>query len=243
VTKTPPRDRVDRIVRSGLHQAEQAPTERIAGRLPAGVRARLLALVQVPDANVDEADPSVLALIKAATGNVSLSSMLTEVSRLEAVRALGLPVGLFADVPPKVLAGWRARAAVGSPSHLRGHGDELTVTLLAALMHCRTWEITDALVTLLLRTVHAIEARADRRTTKQLVAEFKWVQARRTCCSGSLRPRPRGRTTRCGRWCSRSSARTTCATWSRSTRRPGRRTGAPCRRLVGRRTPTTTARA
>ena len=46
---------------------------------------------------------SVLALIKAATGNVSLSSMLTEVSRLEAVRAVGLPVGLFADVAPKVL--------------------------------------------------------------------------------------------------------------------------------------------
>lgn len=44
-----------------------------------------------------------LALIKAAIGNVSLSSMLTEVSRLEAVRAVGLPVGLFADVAPKVL--------------------------------------------------------------------------------------------------------------------------------------------
>jgi hypothetical protein len=61
---------------------------------------------------------------------------------------------------------------VESPSHLRGHGDELTVTLLAA------WEITDALVTLLLRTVHAIEARADRRVTKQLVAEFKRAQGK-----------------------------------------------------------------
>ena len=101
--ESPTPDRVDRIVRSGLHQAEQALTERIAGRLPAGVRARLLALVQVPDADVDEADPSVLALIKAATGNVSLSWMLTEVSWLEAVRAVGLPVGLFADVAPKVL--------------------------------------------------------------------------------------------------------------------------------------------
>src|SRR6185437_4668385 len=34
------------------------------------------------DADVDEADPSVLALIKAAIGNVSLSSMLTGVSRV-----------------------------------------------------------------------------------------------------------------------------------------------------------------
>jgi len=161
--ESPTPDRVERIVRSGLHQAERALAERVAGRLPVEVRARLLALVQVPDTDVDEADPSVLALIKVATGNVSLSSMLTEISRLEAVRAVGLPAGLFADVAPKVLAGWRARAAVESPSHLREHSDELTVTLLAALVHCRTWEITDALVTLLLRTVHAdvLEFRCD----------------------------------------------------------------------------------
>jgi hypothetical protein len=68
----PPRvDEIHELVYRGV-------TERIAGRLPAGVRARLLALLQVPGADV-------------------------EVSRLEAVRAVGLPVGLFADVAPKVL--------------------------------------------------------------------------------------------------------------------------------------------
>ena len=41
----PTPDRVERIVRSGLHQAEKILTVRIAGRLPAEVRARLLALV------------------------------------------------------------------------------------------------------------------------------------------------------------------------------------------------------
>lgn len=65
--------------------------------------------------------------------------------------------------------------AVESPSHLREHSGELTLTLLAALAYCRTWEVTDAPVTLLLWIVHAIEARADRRVTKQLVAEFKRV--------------------------------------------------------------------
>jgi hypothetical protein len=104
--------------------------------------------------------------------------MLTEISRLEAVRAVGLPGGLFGDVAPKVLAAWRARAAVESPSHLREHPEALTLTLLAALVHCRTWEITDALVTLLIRIVHGIGARADRRVTNQLVAEFKRVHGK-----------------------------------------------------------------
>ena len=48
-------------------------------------------------------------------GNVSLESMLTEIDKLRAVRAVGLPPALFADVAPKVVAGWRARAAVESP--------------------------------------------------------------------------------------------------------------------------------
>ena len=175
----PTPDRVERIVRSGLHQAEKILTARISARLPAEVRARLLALVSGDAGEGDsEADPGLLALIKASAGNVSLASMLTEISRLEAVRAIGLPAGLFADVAPKVVAAWRARAAMESPSHLRDHGDEMTVTLLAALVYCRTWEITDALVTLLLRVVHSIGARADRRVTRQLVAEFRRVHGK-----------------------------------------------------------------
>jgi hypothetical protein len=43
-----------------------------------------------------------------------------------------LPGDLFADVAPRVLAGWRARVMVESPSHLRDHPEPLTLTLLAA---------------------------------------------------------------------------------------------------------------
>jgi hypothetical protein len=39
---------VEKIVRSGLHQAEKILAEQIANRLPATVRARLLSLVAVP---------------------------------------------------------------------------------------------------------------------------------------------------------------------------------------------------
>ena len=46
-----------------------------------------------------------LALVKAAPGTVSLETMLTEIEKLEAVRAVGLPVGLFSDVTPRC---WRA---------------------------------------------------------------------------------------------------------------------------------------
>jgi hypothetical protein len=158
----PTAGRVDRIVRSALRQAEVTVTCRIASRLPASTALRLEALVSGSGVAGDEAD-SVLALVKSDPGNVSLESMLTEIKKLRAVRAIGLPPGLFADVAPRVLAGWRSRASLESPSHLRDHPVELRVTLLAALLHTREREITDTLVDLLISTVHRINALSFRR--------------------------------------------------------------------------------
>jgi len=168
----PAAGRVDRVVRSALYQAEQMLAARIVGRLSVETAARLRALVAVEVPDDDAGEDSVLALIKSVPGNVSLDSMLTEIRKL---RAVGLPAGLFADVAPRVLATWRARAAVESPSHLRDHAEPLMLTLLAALLHSRLREITDTLVELLISTVHRIGARADKRVTEELVNAFKRV--------------------------------------------------------------------
>ena len=56
--------------------------------------------------------------------------MLVEISKLEAIRAIGLPANLFASIAPNVVAGWRARAAVESPVHLREHPQPTKVALL-----------------------------------------------------------------------------------------------------------------
>jgi hypothetical protein len=96
----------------------------------------MLALIAAGDD--DEAgDPSVLASIRSDVGNVSLSTMLTEIAKLEAVRAVGLHVDVFAHVTPEVVIAWHGRAAVESPSHLRDHPSDVTLTLLSALLYCR----------------------------------------------------------------------------------------------------------
>ncbi|MFI0450127.1 DUF4158 domain-containing protein [Actinomadura sp. 6N118] len=152
----PASGRISRIAASALHSAEVAWSVRIASRLSAETIRRICALVGIDDgaeAETDDEDDAaqddaaeataedddggssgLLALIKSAPGNVSLESMMTEIGKLEAVRSIGLPPGLFADVVPKVLAAWRARAAVEAPSHMRTHPRELTVLLLAALV-------------------------------------------------------------------------------------------------------------
>ena len=127
---------------------------------------------------VDDEDPDLLRMIKAAPGPVSLASMLTEIDKLTAIGYFSLPEGLFRDVAPRVLKEWRNQAMTESPSHLRDHPADLQVAPLAALLFCRRREITDTLVNLLISTVHRIGARAERRVTTELVNAFRRVQGK-----------------------------------------------------------------
>ncbi|MGH3844586.1 MAG: hypothetical protein ACRDS0_24540, partial [Pseudonocardiaceae bacterium] len=120
----------------------------------------------------------VFAAIREEPGNVSVRTIEREVFKLGAIKAVGLPGDLFGDIAPGVVLAWRARVAAEAPSHLREHPNELKVTLLAAYLHCRQTEIIDALVDLLLTTVHRINAHADTKVTKEFVAELKRVSGK-----------------------------------------------------------------
>ncbi|MGH7747400.1 MAG: hypothetical protein ACREQ5_21970 [Candidatus Dormibacteria bacterium] len=67
-----------------------------------------------------------------------------------------------------------------SPSHLRSHPVPLKLTLLAALLVTRERQITDALVDLLIATVHRIDSRAEKKVTKELIREFQRVAGKET---------------------------------------------------------------
>ncbi|HEV7806481.1 MAG TPA: DUF4158 domain-containing protein [Solirubrobacteraceae bacterium] len=174
----PTPDRVSEITRSALHRAEQTLLGLIAARVDAATIERLEALIAVSDDDDDVED--VLALIKAAPGNVSLDTMLVEIAKLEAIRAIGLPCDLFADVAPTVVAGWRARAMVESPSHLREHPLPTKLALLCALLVLREREVTDTLAQLLISTIHRINAHAEQKVVAEFVKDFRRVRGKDT---------------------------------------------------------------
>lgn len=103
-------------MRSALHQAEEILFARVTGRLTPEVVARLETLVAAAaDDDEDHEGPEVRALINADPGGVSLATMLGEIAKLEALRAIGLPADLFADVAP-----WSSRpGAPALPSRRR----------------------------------------------------------------------------------------------------------------------------
>jgi TnpA family transposase len=170
----PSSGRLDRMVRAALSRAEDAAVARVAGRLPVSVRSSVETLV---GEGLDEssAELSTWSWLKASPGNVSLETMLVEIEKLRRVREVDLPTGLFDEIPLGLVSEWRRVAGVESPSHLLRRSEESRLVLVATLLRARERELTDTLVDLFIATVHRINARADRRVTKELTEAFKRV--------------------------------------------------------------------
>ena len=113
--------------------------------------------------------PSLLAVLKSDPGRLGMNSLISEAAKLEQLRQLELPVNLFEGISNKVLQIYKQRVAVEPPRELRRHPQLRRYTLLSAFCYLRIQEITDKLVELLIQIIHRINARAERRVTKELL--------------------------------------------------------------------------
>jgi Domain of unknown function (DUF4158) len=165
--------RVERLIGAARSACEARFCERTVARLGEERVKRLTALVETAEA--DGPGRGLLAKLKVDPGRISLETLLREIDKLTAVRALGLPADLFADALEKLVDAWRARAARSYPSDLRASAAPVRLTLLAALCWVRQAELTDALVELLIGLVHKINARAEKKVGRELTADLKRV--------------------------------------------------------------------
>ena len=166
----PAEGQVERVVASALRRFEEAFAADVAARLGPGMCARLEELA---------GQEGQLAAVKADPGPLGLDTLLAEIAKLSAVRAAGLPAGLFAEDSGRIVAAWRARAARMFPSDFAQCSRPVRCTLLATLCWTRQTEIIDGLVDLLTGLIHRIGARAERRVEKELIGELAGVPGKR----------------------------------------------------------------
>lgn len=180
----PTSERVGRIVRGAVRAYEDRLHGAIYARLPPEVRERLDALLQPPPAGTEaggEDSPAaagaraLLNFVRGDPGRAGVASVTRGLERLEAIRLVGLPANLFASVLPHEVELCRRRVAVQPPSDLRRLPKPARLAWLAAYVHLRGRSLTDDLVELLVETVHAIGARAERRVEQQAIGELKRV--------------------------------------------------------------------
>jgi Domain of unknown function (DUF4158)/Tn3 transposase DDE domain len=179
----PTLDRIERLVRAAVRAYEDRFAAAIHARLPEEVRARLDALLR-PAGALDEGEDveptaagarAVLNFVRGDPGRAGVSSVKRELERRAVIRAIALPAGLFEEVLPHEIELCRRRVAVQPPSDLRRLPEPARLTWLAAFAHLRGRALTDNLVELLVETVHAIGARAERRVEMKVINELKKV--------------------------------------------------------------------
>ncbi|MEI5100225.1 Tn3 family transposase [Streptomyces sp. PmtG] len=153
-------------------------------RLSAATRSRLDDLV-AEDSGEDGAEKSSVGggqtfftELKEDPAGLGLESLLGEITKLQRVRKLQMPPGLFGDVSEKQVAAWRARASKEYPSDLRDAQPPVRYTLLSTLCHVRQTEITDTLVELFIQLVQKINTRAEKKVEGEFIKELKKVRGK-----------------------------------------------------------------
>ncbi len=134
----PSNERTDRLIGSAIRGFEEVLFAEIHDRLSENARTRLDALIDSETA-VEDADDtpdstrSAFSLMKSDPGRIGLASVQREVAKLNRIREIDLPDGLWADASPKLLERYRSRAATESIHELRRHSEPVRYTLLSAV--------------------------------------------------------------------------------------------------------------
>ena len=174
----PKSSRVERVLGGAEAMFERQFTGAVVERLSAQAVGRLEELIEGGDPDAAGGGRSFLQELKEDPRPIQLDTLLAEILKLERVKAIGLPAGLFEGVSEKIVAGWRARAMKMYPSDYAAAPAPIRLTLLAALCRVRQAEMIDGLVELLIQLMHKISVRAERKVESEINSEFRRVHGK-----------------------------------------------------------------
>lgn len=116
--------------------------------------------------------------LKTGPRNISLKTVAAESSKLQRLQQITLPSNMLKGMPRKLLQRYKDRVITEPVREIRRHPPHIRYALLAIFVYVRSREITDALVDLLIQTVHKIGAKAEKTVTKKFIEEIKRVSGK-----------------------------------------------------------------
>jgi TnpA family transposase len=174
----PATERFRRLLRMALEKRQERLITETVAQLSPATRQALDTLIKTQTDT--EQMPlfsmrSELAMVKDDAGAVSVETVLDEIAKLQQLRGLALPEGLFRGVPANLVTYYRQRATGEPPRELRRHPPDVRHALLAALCWQREQEITDNLIELLIHIAHRVGVRAAEKVDLELLKFAKTV--------------------------------------------------------------------
>ncbi len=167
--------RIERLIHSAVRTADERLHKKIVERLTPETQEKLDALLKE---NSQSGNTSPLSNLKNEVGTASLENVLSEITKLERIRALSLPPDLFSDISRKRILWCKQRIAVEDLSEIRRHPTSVRYTLLSAFCYQREQEITDTIIELLITLIQKIGARAKRIVEKEFIKDIRRVHGK-----------------------------------------------------------------
>ena len=160
-----------RVVHTALHGFFHDIYTRVTARLPEAVRVTFDQLLEVgPEESVSRFEQ-----LKTPPAAPTIAHLQQEITKLQTLRALGVPADALADVPEKVVTLLQRRASNERAGEMRAHPAPIRYALMACFIHGRTMEVTDDVVRMLLEIIRRIDTQTEKHLQKELVRDIKRV--------------------------------------------------------------------
>lgn len=164
-----------RLVGSAWWQFQSNICEKIANRLSPEIRQKMDQCLEGDKPETDRYE-----WMKANPGKSGLKCILREIERLRFIMEFGIEADLhLRDIPDETLRQLRNRAAPEGAHQMKRHPPEVRYALMAALLHYRRMEVTDAVIGVFLQLVRRMEKKADRTLEKEEVRDIEKVYQKR----------------------------------------------------------------
>ena len=165
----PAEQELQRIVRAALHGFFHEVHQRVAAQLSETVRTSLDQLLVVGS---DDAQ-SAFDQLKAEPSAPGVQHLQQELTKLQTLRAIGVPAEALAEVPFKVLQLLKRRAYQEDASQMRAHPASIRYALLACFIHGRTMDVTDDAVRMMLEIIRRIETQTEKHLHQGTLAGYQ----------------------------------------------------------------------
>ncbi|MFF0952895.1 DUF4158 domain-containing protein [Rhizobium leguminosarum] len=123
----------------------------------------------------DAEAPTGFNAMKAGAGRATLDNILEVTARLAFIRKLNLPRNMFSNVNPAWIEHVDRRVSGEKASEMRSHTETRQLALYAVYLMARETAKTDAMVELLVETVHKIRTRSKRKVVGDIAKDIERV--------------------------------------------------------------------
>jgi hypothetical protein len=167
----PAESELRRIVRAALRGFFDDRYQRVTVQISETVRTTLEALLVVgPDETSSAFDQ-----LKTEPSAPRVQHLQPEVTKLQPLRAIGVPAEALASVPCKVLQTLKRRASHERAGEMRAHPAPIRCALMACFIHVRTMEVTDDVVRMRLEIIRRLETQTETHLHRALLRDITRV--------------------------------------------------------------------